>query len=78
MTGKQYADLIASYIVTNYGKRGLKVYREITLGKTIIGKNRKVDLFIVHEASNAALAQRRVLHTAFRSSSKVVLASAVL
>ena len=56
MTGKQYADLIASYVVSNYGRRGLKVYREITLGKTIIGKNRKVDLFIVHEPSNAALA----------------------
>lgn len=56
MTGKEYADRIASYIVANYGARGLKVYREITLGKTIIGKSRKVDLFVLHEPSNQALA----------------------
>jgi hypothetical protein len=56
VTGKQYADRIASYIVANFGTRGLKVYREVTLGKTVIGKNRKVDLFIVHEPSNAAVA----------------------
>jgi hypothetical protein len=56
VTGKEYADLIASYVVANFGHRGLRVYREITLGKTIIGKSRKVDLFIVHEPSNRALA----------------------
>ena len=56
MTGKEYADRIASYIVANYGARGLRVYREITLGKTIIGKSRKVDLFVLHEPTNQALA----------------------
>ncbi len=56
MTGKQYADLIASYIVRNYGGRGLLAYREVTLGKTIIAKNRKVDILLIQEATNQALA----------------------
>ena len=40
MTGNQYRDLIASYIHHNYAPHGLVVYVEITLGKTIIGKDR--------------------------------------
>lgn len=56
MTGKEYADLIAAYLTKNYGPRGLKVYREVPLGKSIIGKNRRVDVFAVHEASSKALA----------------------
>ena len=40
MTGKEYADLVASYILANFGSRGLVVYREVQMGKTIIGKNR--------------------------------------
>jgi hypothetical protein len=56
MTGKQYADLVARYIVKNFGERGIQVYREVFLGKTILGKNRRVDIFVVHPASNTALA----------------------
>ena len=38
MTGHQYRDLIAGYILHNYGGFGLVVYVEISLGKTVIGK----------------------------------------
>jgi hypothetical protein len=56
MTGKEYADLIASYILANFGARGLVVYREVPMGKTIIGKNRHVDILVVHAESSTALA----------------------
>src|SRR3954463_8605969 len=56
MTGNEYADLIASYLVKNFSARGVTVYREISLGKTIIGKNRHVDIFVLHGESGSALA----------------------
>ena len=56
MTGTEYANLIARYILKNHGERGIRVYREVSLGKMIIGKNRRIDVFIVHEATQRALA----------------------
>ena len=56
MTGNEYADLIASYLVKNFSARGVVVYREISLGKTIIGKNRHVDILVIHEPSKTVLA----------------------
>lgn len=56
LSGKEYADLVASYIVKNFGARGLKVYREVSMGKTIIGKNRHLDILVIHEATSAVLA----------------------
>lgn len=56
MTGKDYADRIAAHIVRNYSDRGIKVYREVSLGKTIIGKNRRIDLLMIHHDSGAAFA----------------------
>ena len=56
MTGTEYANLIAAYLSKNYGPRGLFVYREVSLGKSIIGKNRRVDVFAVHTESSKALA----------------------
>ncbi len=56
MTGNEYAHRIASYIVRNFGARGITVYREVSLGKTIIGKNRHVDVFVVHGESGRAFA----------------------
>ncbi|MBX7134227.1 MAG: hypothetical protein K1X67_16260 [Fimbriimonadaceae bacterium] len=55
MTGSEYRDLIASYIHRNFQSAGLVVYTEINLGKTIIGKARKVDVFVVQEATQRAL-----------------------
>jgi hypothetical protein len=37
VTGGEYANLIACYVSRRFGSRGLKVYREIHVGKTIIG-----------------------------------------
>ena len=56
MTGGEYASIVASYIAKRFGARGLKVYREIRVGKTIIGKNRCIDIFCVCERSNKAFA----------------------
>lgn len=56
MKGNDYRDLIAGYIVHNYGADGLIVYTEVSLGKTIIGKDRKLDVFVVRRADQAALA----------------------
>jgi hypothetical protein len=56
VTGRDYADLVAAYVSARFAGRGLKVYREIQVGKSIIGKNRRVDVFCVCEATNAAFA----------------------
>lgn len=56
MTGGEYASLVASYVAQRFGERGLKVYREIRLGKSIIGKNRIIDVFCVCETNNRAFA----------------------
>ena len=56
MTGAAYANLIALYLARRFGARGLKVYREIRVGKSIIGKNRCIDVFCVREADNRAFA----------------------
>ncbi len=55
MTGKEYADWLAAYLVHNYGHRGLTVYREVSLGKSIIGKNRKIDILALEGKTNKAL-----------------------
>lgn len=56
MTGAEYASLIASYVSKRFGARGLKVYREIRVGKSIIGKNRCIDVFCVSESDQKAFA----------------------
>jgi hypothetical protein len=56
MTGNQYRDLIAAYIHRCYGAFGLVVYTEISLGKTIIGKDRKIDVFVVRSTDQKAIA----------------------
>ena len=56
MTGHEYRDLLASYLVHNYADHELVVYTEISLGKTIIGKDRKIDVFVVRHRDHRALA----------------------
>jgi hypothetical protein len=51
-----YRDLIASYIETSFGSSGIVVYTEVSLGKTIIGKNRKLDLFALRKSDQRAIA----------------------
>jgi hypothetical protein len=52
----EYRDLIAAYVDVNYGPKGVVVYTEVSLGKTIIGKNRKLDVFVLRKADQRALA----------------------
>ena len=56
MTGADYANLVALYLSKRFGPRGLAVYREIRVGKSIIGKNRCIDVFCVREADSRAFA----------------------
>jgi hypothetical protein len=56
VTGGEYADLVASYLAGRFGTRGLRVYREVNVGKSIIGKNRRVDVFCVSDDARDAFA----------------------
>ena len=56
MTGGDYANLVASYVARRFAARSLKVYREIRIGKTIIGKNRCIDIFCVADDTQKAFA----------------------
>lgn len=56
MTGGQYANLVAAYVARRFGGRDLKVYREVKIGKTIIGKNRCIDIFCVSASASKAFA----------------------
>jgi hypothetical protein len=56
MTGTEYANAVAAYIVRRFGYRGVEVYREVSLGKSIIGKNRRVDILVVVPSSQRAVA----------------------
>ncbi|MBA3822074.1 MAG: hypothetical protein H0X17_24530 [Deltaproteobacteria bacterium] len=56
MTGNGYRDLIAAYVHHQYGEHGLVVYREVNLGKTIIGKDRQIDVFVMRPLDQKAIA----------------------
>jgi len=56
MESADYRDLIAEYLVANFAARGLAVYTEVPVGKTIIGKNRRVDVFVLRESDQRSLA----------------------
>ena len=56
MTGHGYRDLIAAYVHHQYADHGLVVYREVNLGKTIIGKDRQIDVFVMRPSDQKAIA----------------------
>ncbi len=56
MTGTDYRRLIARYVSAVYGERGLLVYEEVGAGLSIIGKQRRLDLLLLHPSSNRAMA----------------------
>ncbi|HEY5954969.1 MAG TPA: PD-(D/E)XK nuclease superfamily protein [Polyangiaceae bacterium] len=56
MTGTEYRQLLARYIVAMFGERGIKVYEEVGAGTTIIGKQRRLDLFIWEQSRNLVMA----------------------
>lgn len=56
MNAREYQEQIAHYLVSNFKRRNIQVYLEISLGKTIIGKNRRIDIFVHNTELNKALA----------------------
>lgn len=54
-SGNKYRDRIARYIERHFGPSGISVYTELELGKTIIGKNRKIDIFLVRKSDGEVL-----------------------
>lgn len=56
MKAQDYKRLIGSYLLSAYWDRGIKVYEEVNIGTSIIGKQRRVDLFVLHPSSERALA----------------------
>jgi hypothetical protein len=56
VTGNGFRDLIAAYIHHQYRAHGLVVYREVNLGKTIIAKDRQIDVFVMRPTDQRAIA----------------------
>jgi hypothetical protein len=56
MTGAEYANLVALYVARRFESRGLKAYREVRVGKTIIAKNRCIDILCVGDGGQKAFA----------------------
>jgi hypothetical protein len=56
VTGHDYKRRIASYVVAAYWDRGIQVYDEVNMGTSIIGKQRRMDLFVLHPQSGGAIA----------------------
>ncbi|MBN2194287.1 MAG: hypothetical protein JW751_15830 [Polyangiaceae bacterium] len=56
MTGTEYRRRIARYITHAYGERGTEVFEEVPIGTSIIGKQRRLDVLVLHRASGRAFA----------------------
>ncbi len=56
MDGYTYCKLIADYIKHHYLSRSIRIYKEISIGKTVIGKNRRIDILIINSITDSALA----------------------
>jgi hypothetical protein len=56
ISGNGFRDLIAGYIHHQYSEHGLVVYREVNLGKTIIAKDRQIDVFVMRPVDQKAIA----------------------
>jgi hypothetical protein len=54
--GHDYKNRIGRYVVSAYWDRGVEVYDEVSMGTSIIGKQRRVDLFVLHPVSGRAIA----------------------
>jgi hypothetical protein len=55
MSGNAYRDRIAAYVHHNFSAYGLVVYTEVSLGKTIIGKRRRIDVLVRKETTALGL-----------------------
>lgn len=50
-----YRDSIASYVLANFGSFGVQVYTEVPFGKTVIGKNRRLDVMALRTSDQVAI-----------------------
>lgn len=53
MTGKDYQNLLSSYLDYTYSPYGVKVYTEVFLGRSILGTRRRVDVLAVLKGASA-------------------------
>lgn len=51
----EYRDRVAAYLDLHFGDRGLLVYTEVFVGKSIIGKRRRLDVFVREREGPRAL-----------------------
>ena len=56
LNGNQYANWVAKYIKTNFSSRNIVIYREVSAGKSIIGKNRRIDILVLDKLNDKAVA----------------------
>jgi hypothetical protein len=56
LTGNEYRKRVATYLVSAYWDRGIQVFEEVNVGTSIIGKQRRVDLFILQPIEKKAFA----------------------
>jgi hypothetical protein len=56
MTGHEYKLLIARYVASAFGDRGIDIYDEVTVGTSILGKPRRLDLLLLERGGSRALA----------------------
>jgi hypothetical protein len=56
LNGHAYKRRIARYVLSEYGPRGVEVYDEVSAGTSMIGKQRRLDLLLLHRDSGRALA----------------------
>jgi hypothetical protein len=71
VTGNEYKKLIGQYIVSAYGPRGLSVYDEVHLGTSIIGKQRRIDLFVLGPEGQALCVECKYQDTSGTADEKI-------
>lgn len=71
MTGNEYRKLIGHYLAATYGPRGLEVYEEVNLGTSIIGKQRRIDLFVIGPDKRALVVECKYQDSAGTADEKI-------
>ena len=56
MKGDEYTGLIANYLARRFSAQDIEVFTEVSAGKSIIGKSRRVDIMVLAEGKTKALA----------------------
>lgn len=55
MRGNDYKMLVARYLVASYSSRGLQVFDEVSIGTSMLGKMRRIDLLVLRKEDGRAL-----------------------